>query len=85
MMSPEAFQALALALREAGAVKVRAGDLEVIWPGPLTPSMAAQTAFTRSNGAAHRSNGHRREETPAASPEEARLRAFQRELSGEDD
>lgn len=83
-MTPTEFKELALALREAGAVKVRAGELEVIWPGPFTPSREAQAAFARSRSNGH-ANGHARPEQPPSSPEEARMRAFQRELNGEDD
>ena len=77
-MTGAEFQALALSLREAGAVKVRCGELEVIWPGPYTPSVEARQALTRTR------NGRQEPQQPA-SAEEARLLAFRRELNGEDD
>jgi len=80
-MSPAEFQALALSLREAGAVKVRCGDLEVIWPGPYTPSADARQAFNKARAG---SNGKHEAPQPA-NAEEARLLAYRRELNGEDD
>lgn len=81
-MSPAEFSEFALRMREAGAVKVRDGDREVIWPGPLMPSASAQSGFTRSRATPNPSaNGH----AETLTPEEARLRAYRRELAGEDD
>lgn len=83
-MTADDFKALALALREAGAVKVRAGELEVIWPGPFMPSQQAQGGFIRSRANGHQNGANGRQEPAPSSPEEARLRAYRRELEGED-
>jgi hypothetical protein len=72
-VTPSAFQKLALALREAGAVRVKAGDMEAVWATPLLPQ---QVAATRpQNG----QNGHRH-----VSAEEERMRAYRAELMGDD-
>jgi hypothetical protein len=82
-MTPAEFKELALALREAGAVKVRAGELEVIWGAPLSPSVAAQSGFTRAKSP--QMNGQNGKERAPGSAEEARMQAYRRELAGEDD
>ena len=79
-MNSDEFKRLALALRETGACKVRAGDLEVIWPGPFTPSPQAREAFTRGVSSIRPSDN----EPPASTEEEARLRQYRKELNGED-
>ena len=79
-MTANEFKDLALALREAGAVKVRAGELEVIWPGPFTPSAAAQNGLSRTPAP----NGRSSVPKPK-NEEEARLRAFRAELEGSDE
>lgn len=80
-MTSAEFKELALALREAGAVKVRAGELEVIWPGPFTPSAAAQNGLSKS--AIIPPPTFRPSAPPPKNPEEARLREFKAELEGD--
>lgn len=75
VMTADAFRELAIALRDAGACKVRVGDWEVIWGGPVAPSRAAIEGLTRRSSDADKDKG--------LTPEQQRLREYQRELSGE--
>jgi hypothetical protein len=72
-VTPVAFQKLALALREAGAVRVKAGDMEAVWATPLLPQQVP-VHRPQSSG-----NGHRQ-----VSAEEERMRAYRAELMGDD-
>lgn len=65
---------LILALRESGAVKVRVGDVEVLW----APPGAARVAELPVRGSRAQEPPQRHE-----TPEEQRLRQYRAELTGE--
>jgi hypothetical protein len=79
-MSTDEFRMLALSLRESGAMKVRCGDLEVVWGTPLVPAASAQHVVTP----APRTNGEGKRPLRPQSPEERRMMEYRAELVGDE-
>ena len=75
------FLTLALKLRDEGAVKVRLGELEVVWSTP-TKQPPATVAAVEKLAEAQRAHKERHEAEARLPHEERLLREFKRELEG---
>lgn len=79
------FQKLAIALRETGAVRVRWGDFEAMWPAPVVSPLLQHPGMGGAHVRQLPTIPQVKQQQPASrlSPEEERMMQYQRELSGE--